>query len=679
MDIGFGLDHYERRTSSDGGSTWSPPVNGSSITVAAEGQTLVQFRAVDTAGNASAWTPASSTPASTIRIDRTAPVDPTVGITPPGWHNAAAITVFAGGSTDALGGVDHYQFRSSADNGVTWTTPVNGETGVVTGEGQTVVQFRAVDGAGNLSAWAPATASPSNIVRIDRTAPTLPTVTGGQAGWQTAASVAVSASGGSDGQAGIDHYESRTSTDGGATWSATQPGPTVNVTAEGETLVQFRSVDAADNPSAWSPAAGTAAATVRLDRSAPGDPVVSGGSTSWQNLASVTVTGSGAFDPLAGIATYEHRTSRDGGTTWSAPQSGATIAVSAEDETLVQFRATDAAGNTSGWAPSSATSGSIVRLDRTTPTVPTVTGGSLTWQSVGSVALDGSGGTDGLSGVAGYEFRTTTDGGTSWSAPSPGTTGLITAEGQSAVQFRTVDQAGNASAWAPSVPDAASTVRIDRTPPSSPAASGGALAWQNLPSIVLNGNTAVDPMSGVVSYEFRLSTDGGASWGVSGAGTTASPSAEGETIIQFRATDAAGNTSAWGRRRARPAPPRASTGRRRRLRRSAAGRCHGSPSPRRPCPRAAPPTSRGAASPATSSGRRPTGAPRGAAHSPGPRPRSPPRARRSSSSARRTSPASPPRGCPACPTPAAPFASTAPCPPPPPSPAGRPPGRTWRR
>ncbi len=553
VDIGFGLDHYERRTSSDGGSTWSPPVNGSSITVAAEGQTLVQFRAVDTAGNASAWTPASSTPASTIRIDRTAPVDPTVGITPPGWHNAAAITVFAGGSTDVLGGVDHYQFRSSADNGVTWTTPVNGDTGVVTGEGQTVVQFRAVDGAGNLSAWAPATASPSNIVRIDRTAPTLPTVTGGQAGWQSAASVAVSASGGSDGQAGIDHYESRTSTDGGATWSAAQPGPTVNVTAEGETLVQFRSVDAADNPSAWTPAAGTAAATVRLDRSAPGDPVVSGGSTSWQNLASVTVTGSGAFDPLAGIATYEHRTSRDGGTTWSAPQSGATIAISAEDETLVQFRATDAAGNTSGWAPSSATSGSIVRLDRTTPTVPTVTGGSLTWQSVGSVALDGSGGTDGLSGVAGYEFRTTTDGGTSWSAPSPGTTGLITAEGQSAVQFRTVDQAGNASAWAPSVPDAASTVRIDRTPPSSPAASGGALAWQNLPSIVLNGNTAVDPLSGVVSYEFRLSTDGGASWGVSGAGTTASPSAEGETIIQFRATDAAGNTSAWG-----PAPGTAS-------------------------------------------------------------------------------------------------------------------------
>src|SRR6185312_3494908 len=297
------------------------------------------------------------------------------------------------------------------------------------------------------------------------------------------------------------------STDGGSTWSSAQPGATVNVTADGETLVQFRSLDAADNPSAWTPAAGTAAATVRLDRSAPGDPVVSGGSTSWQNFASVTVTGSGAFDPLAGIATYEHRTSRDGGTTWSAPQTGATITVSAEDETLVQFRATDAAGNTSGWAPASATFGSIVRLDRTTPTVPTVTGGSLTWQSVGSVALDGSGGTDGLSGVAGYEFRTTTDGGTSWSAPSSGTTGLITAEGQSAVQFRTVDHADNASAWAPSVPDAASTVRIDRTAPSSPAASGGALAWQNVPSIVLNGNTAVDPLSGVVSYEFRLSTD----------------------------------------------------------------------------------------------------------------------------------------------------------------------------
>ncbi len=548
VDVGFGLDHYEQRVSTDGGTTWSTAVNGPSVTVSAEGQTLVQFRAVDASNNPSAWTPSSPTAAGTVRIDRTAPVAPTVGITPPGWHNASSIVVFAGGSTDALAGVDHYQFRSSLDNGATWTTGVDGATGVVTAEGQTLVQFRAVDGAGNTSAWAPASGSAANTVRIDRTPPTAPAVTGGSAGWQTAASVPVTASGSSDAQAGIDHYESRESTDGGDTWSDPAAGATANVTDEGETLVQFRSVDTAGNTSAWVPASGTGG-TVRIDRSAPADPSVTGGSNAWQNAASVTITGTSVPDSGSGVASYEHRISRDGGTTWSVAASGATVAVTAEDETLVQFRSVDAAGNVSGWAPASATAGSTVRLDRTVPTAPTVSGGSLTWTGAGSVAVDGSGGTDGLAGVSGYQYRLSTDSGATWGTAAPGATAVVATEGETVVQFRTVDLAGNSSAWAPATPLAADTVRIDHTPPTAAAASGGSFTWQNAPSIVLNGNSATDPLSGVASYEWRTSTDGGASWGASGSGTTVSPSAEGETIVQFRATDTAGNVGSWA-----PAP-----------------------------------------------------------------------------------------------------------------------------
>ena len=74
---------------------------------------------------------------------------------------------------------------------------------------------------------------------------------------------------------------------------------------------------------------------------------------------------------------YEYRTSTDGGSTWSRATAGASVNVTAEGETLVQYRSLDGAGNTSAWTPASATAGSTARIDRTDPTAPTVSGGSL--------------------------------------------------------------------------------------------------------------------------------------------------------------------------------------------------------------------------------------------------------------------------------------------------------------
>src|SRR5439155_9845946 len=110
------------------------------------------------------------------------------------------------------------------------------------------------------------------------------------------ASVSITASGASDGLSGISGYQFRTSTDAGTTWSAVQSGATTTVSAEGETLVQLRSLDAAGNASSWMPAADGPANTVMTDRTAPTAPVVTGGSLSWTNAASVTVTGSGSTD-----------------------------------------------------------------------------------------------------------------------------------------------------------------------------------------------------------------------------------------------------------------------------------------------------------------------------------------------------------------------------------------------
>jgi hypothetical protein len=527
---GSGIDHYEYRESTDGGATWSTPVVGDTDTVAGEGETLVAFRAVDTTSLASAWANA------TVRIDRTAPTDPAVDGDLAGWQSVPSETVSASGSSDGGSGVDHYEYRESTDGGTSWSAPALGPADTVSAEGQTVVAFRAVDGAGNPSGWIQRT------VAIDRTQPTAPTsVTGGSAAWQNAVSVTVSASGGDDAGAGLAGYEYRTSTDGGATWSSPMAGADASVTGEGETLVEFRSVDNAGNDSDWTPLLPDTSGTVRIDRTNPSDPSVSGGSLTWQSTASVTVSASGATDSGSGVDHYESEVSTDGGATWSSPAQGASFALTAEGETLVRFRAVDSAGNQSDWAPAAADAESTVRIDRTAPSNPTVAGGSATWQSIAGITISASGSTDAGSGIASYQYRTSPNG-TSWSAAAAGTSVQITAQGTTFVQFRTLDNAGNASAWAPTATGSASTAKIDRTAPTAPSVSGGATACTKQRTIKASGST--DALSGIDHYEYHYSTNGGA-YSAPVTGSAANFNKPGTYTVQFRAFDRAGNISSW--------------------------------------------------------------------------------------------------------------------------------------
>ena len=205
----------------------------------------------------------------------------------------------------------------------------------------------------------------TRLLAIDPTAPSTPTLSGGSSAWQSLASVTVTASGSADAESGLAGYQRRTSTDGGATWSAVASASSISVSAEGETLVGFRAVNGNGDQGAW------AEAIVRLDRTAPATPTATGGALAWQNPASVTVSGAGSAGGPSGL-TWEHRTSTDAGTSWSAPAAGGAVAVSAAGETLVQFRATDGAANASGWGPGAGAAGATVRLDRTAPSEPAV-------------------------------------------------------------------------------------------------------------------------------------------------------------------------------------------------------------------------------------------------------------------------------------------------------------------
>ena len=131
------------------------------------GQTLVQFRSVDNAGNVSAWTPSVNDATNTARIDRTAPSAPTVT----GGSGATTCfrkkTVSAAGSSDGAGsGIARYQYRVSPDNGVTWGGTTSASSVRLATRGVYLVQFQAVDNVGLLSAWAPATPVTANTVCI---------------------------------------------------------------------------------------------------------------------------------------------------------------------------------------------------------------------------------------------------------------------------------------------------------------------------------------------------------------------------------------------------------------------------------------------------------------------------------------------------------------------------------
>ena len=161
---GSGVAGYEYETSTDGGSTWSAAAAGSSLSVSAEGETLVRFAAVDGVGLESAWTQAI------VRLDHTAPSAPDAhrrlarcGRTSRSRASRPRGSIDTGGS-----GLDHYRFETSTDGGATWTAPATGAQADVTAQGETLVRFDAVDAAGNASAWV------QDTVRIDTAPPTDP-------------------------------------------------------------------------------------------------------------------------------------------------------------------------------------------------------------------------------------------------------------------------------------------------------------------------------------------------------------------------------------------------------------------------------------------------------------------------------------------------------------------------
>lgn len=316
------------------GGAWTPYTGA--VQVTGEGSRLVEYRSTDEAGNA------EEVKSLTVKIDT---VVPTTTITVPaatgtdGWHTSRPSITLAATDGAAGSGIASIEYRIAGGDWTPYTIAVP-----VTGEGERLVEYRSTDAAGNVET------ARSQTVKVD-TAP--PVVTSAESG-TTTKKVTLTATDATSGVAGIEY---RIGDD--AEWS-TYDAP-LSFDEPGIYLVRYRATDKAGN---------TTSGQLEVAVSEPGEPVepakpsvslttapaAANGRANWfTSPVTVSLAGAGGEGKLG----LEYRIGGNGAwTTYSAP-----FRVTNDGVTLVQARATDAAGTTS------AISTLTVKMDATAPTV----------------------------------------------------------------------------------------------------------------------------------------------------------------------------------------------------------------------------------------------------------------------------------------------------------------------
>ncbi|CCQ94125.1 hypothetical protein CULT_170008 [[Clostridium] ultunense Esp] len=432
-----------------------------------EGETTVTAVTRDEAGN-------ESDPVTYIvRIDKTAPSQPTIGTggyAPGTWtKEAVTVTITDGTDQPGLSGVAKSQYKIGADG--TWTDyPTDGIP--LNQDGSFEIYARTLDNAGNIGAEAgPVT------VKIDKTAPPPAVVTSAVYGWTNQpGSVLVEITPGTDNGSGT--YGTKYTVGNGSEQTVVGTGKfTIPVDGEGETVVSVKTVDQVGNESA------AAAYTVRIDRTKPTSPTLESGSYTpgvWTKEAVILTLTDGVDQPnLSGVAKSQYKIGADG--TWTDYDPGVRILLDTEGIHEVIARTLDNAGNIGDLSNSI-----LVKIDRTAPAAPAIQA-PPGWSS-GNVQVTLTAGSDPLGEVDNVLYRTKT-GDNNWTAWQPYNEVdkiIITANGTTWIEAKTVDQAGNES----SVSQA--TVRID-TPGEAALLNGSDYTGD---AVLDNGGTTYGPIDG---------------------------------------------------------------------------------------------------------------------------------------------------------------------------------------
>ncbi len=409
--------------------------NGQVVDVGGDGTFTITTRAIDNAGHA------APPRTHTLKVDTVLPAN-TSAIPAGGWLTEALELALSG--TDAGSGFKHVQWR--VDGGMIH----DGGPAVVDTDGAHTLETRAVDNAGNHTAWR------SDAVSIDATAPEN-TTPAAPTGWRSTP-YAVELTGDDGDGSGIDVYEH--TIDGGAVSNDTD----VEITGDGEHVLRTRIVDTVGHASAWREE------TIKIDSVAPVAALAcSGGVGVWSPVpVACTATAAGGPSGLGALTVNG-----------AAVASGAAVPVTADGTSVLSFHAADGAGNT-------ASAQATVNVDATAPTAGltcTAAGGKYT------CTVDGADATSGLAAL-GYSV----DGG-AWTDIAPGATFTV-AKGK--VRARAVDVAGHETI------SAEATLAAVKTPGTIKVSSVPVyLAGKKNPDSLVGALHAVRSASGTVSLDLR--------------------------------------------------------------------------------------------------------------------------------------------------------------------------------
>lgn len=368
---------------------------------------------------------------------------------------------------------------SYSTDGETWTEMPGGYdlTGIADPRVGLLAAANTANGAGITASFdwftlgEDATCEPDGGEPTDSTAPTT-TITvpaaDGEAGWHTTRpSFTLAATDGEEGS-GVASVEYRIA---GGAW--TPYTAAVEVTGEGERLVEFRATDEAGNVEE------IRSSTVKVDTVVPTVTADEAGT----RTKTLTLS---ASDATSGVDRIEYQVGT--ATTWSDYSSP--LSFDDVGTHVVRYRAVDVAGNISAVGTSTVEVAPITAPKVSVTTDPAAPNGRKGWfTGPVTVTLTGTGGDGDLT----LEYRTGKGAWTAYAAPF-----ALTKDGVTKLEARARDEAGTVSAVV------SSTFKIDDTAPAlsvSGIANGAQLSVAAVRTVQV---TAADAMSGVVTRSVRL-------------------------------------------------------------------------------------------------------------------------------------------------------------------------------
>lgn len=567
-------------------ATRSVTVGGLALTVGSTYHGCI--RAVDRAGNVSAWTCSNG-----VQVVSAPPTMAGVrdGGSPPDLQFQASTSALAANwdaATGGSGGVASYDWRFCPTAGCATVLAGGTTTGLTaTAGGLSLVHgatyvacVRATSGAGNSSAYAC-----SNGVAVDAAAPTMAPPGDGaappdlqfQAGTSSLSAFWSAANDGPG--SGVSSYAWRfctTPTCGTILASGTGSGFTaaasgLALTAGSTYVACVRATDAVGNVGTFQCSDGVTVDTTAPVASAPNDGATAPDVDFQSSMTSLGANWAAAGDGTgSGVASYGWRfcttaactTVLASGSTTGLTATATALALTAGSTYHACISATDAVGNQSAWTCSDG-----VMVDDAAPVVGVpidgAGAGDVDFQA-STTTLDASwpAATAGPSGVAGYDWRfcptsacSTVVASGSGTGLAAAATGLALPDGGTYVAcVRATSTAGTPGAWSCS-----DGVAIDAAAPTLATPNDGAIAPDSdiqgsTTELHANWTAASDgPGSGVAAYDWRFCPTAACSTVVaSGSGTATTASATGLSLATgttyhacLRATDQVGNVGAW--------------------------------------------------------------------------------------------------------------------------------------